>query len=227
MDDASLRRVIEEHTALSATPLVPEIRLFLATEITPLWHASESLLAKHGLEPPFWAFAWAGGQAIARYLLDQPACARGAVVLDLASGSGLCALAAARAGAQEVFAVDTDPMARAAIAMNADSLEVSVRFSSEDLLDAPRLPAWAEGATLVLAGDVCYDAKMTERVLPWLRARAAEGRTVLLGDPGRAYLPSRGLEELARYRVPVSDDVEGAGEKWGVVYRVHTTVDPT
>ncbi len=214
------RTFIRTSTAVAAPPLLPEIALHLATEVTPLWQATEAWLSARGLEPPFWAFAWAGGQALARLLLDRPELVRGEVVLDLASGSGLCAIAAARAGAARVVAVDRDPMAKEAIALNAVLNGAGVEAYAEDLLEGERLPAWAEGAGVVLAGDVCYDAAMTRAVLPWLRARAAEGARVLLGDPGRAYLPAEGLGEIARYRVPVIDDVEAEPEKWGVVYEV-------
>ncbi len=214
------RRFIEENTAPAAPPLLPEIRLQLATEVTPLWSATETFLRTHGIEPPFWAFAWSGGQALARLLLDRPELVRGKVVLDLASGSGLCAIAAAKAGANRVFAVDTDPLAAVAITMNAEAHGVTVEAHVEDVFQQARLPAWAEGASVVLAGDVCYDVGMTRLVVPWLRARAAEGAEVLLGDPGRAYLPAEGLVEITRHRVPVIDDVEGTREKWGVVYRV-------
>ncbi|TKC99906.1 class I SAM-dependent methyltransferase [Polyangium fumosum] len=220
MREAEARRFIEENTASCAPPLLPEIRLRLATEVTPLWRATEAFLRTHGIEPPFWAFAWAGGQAIARLVLDRPELVRGKVVLDLASGSGLCAIAAARAGARRVVAVDTDSLAVVAITRNAEDGGVAVEAHVEDLLRGAGLPAWAEEAEVVLAGDVCYDAAMTRVVFPWLRARAGEGRTVLLGDPGRAYLPNQGIEEITRYRVPVIDDVEGTAEKWGVVYRV-------
>jgi predicted nicotinamide N-methyase len=220
------RAFIQASTAVTAPPLLPEISLHLATEVTPLWQATEAWLSARGLEPPFWAFAWSGGQALARLLLDRPEIVRGAGVLDLASGSGLCAIAAARAGAVRVVAVDRDPMAKEAIALNASYNGVLVEAHAEDLLGQKGLPTWAEGAAVVLAGDVCYDAVMTEAVLPWLRARAAEGARVLLGDPGRAYLPAEGLVEIARYRVPVIDDVESEREKWGVVYEVSATAPP-
>ena len=225
MREAEARRFIEENTAPVAPPLLPEMRLRLATEVTPLWRATETFLRTHGIEPPFWAFAWAGGQAIARLLLDRPELVRGKSVLDLASGSGLCAIAAARAGARRVVAVDTDALAAVAIAMNAEGQGVTVEAHVEDVLGGAGLPAWAAGAEVVLAGDVCYDVAMTGVVLPWLRARAGEGREVLLGDPGRAYLPAEGIREVARFRVPVIDDVEGTSEKWGVVYRVELAGD--
>jgi len=213
---------IEANTAVGAPPLLPEIRLNLATQVTPLWHATERELMASGIEPPFWAFAWAGGQALARTLLDAPELVRGRAVLDFASGSGLCAIAAAMAGARSVVAVERDPLAVAAIALNAERHGVSVEARLLDVLgrgEGP-LPAWSEGCEVVLAGDVCYDAAMTAQVIPWLRARVAAGARVLLGDPGRAYLPSEGLAEVRRIRVPLIDDVEAEAERWGVVYSV-------
>src|SRR5689334_1465681 len=201
---------IEANTAVAAPPLLPEIRLNLATSVTPLWHATERELMASGIEPPFWAFAWAGGQALARTLLDAPELVRGRAVLDFASGSGLCAIAAALAGAASVVAVERDPIAIAAIARNAERHGVRVEARLEDVLSRGEgsLPAWIERCDVVLAGDVCYDAAMTAAVIPWLRARVAAGARVLLGDPGRAYLPSEGLVELRRMRVPLVDDVE-------------------
>ncbi|MFT3764272.1 MAG: 50S ribosomal protein L11 methyltransferase [Minicystis sp.] len=217
-DPASLRAFIAASTAVVAPPLLPEIRLHLATEVTPLWQATERSLELQGIEPPFWAFAWAGGQALARILLDRPDLVRGRVVLDFASGSGLCAIAAALAGAAEVIAVERDPLAIAAIALNAELSGVTLDARLEDVLSAP--PAWLDRCDVILAGDVCYDRAMAERVQSFMRARANRGALALLGDPGRAYLDESVLEEIARCRVPTIDDVEGQAEKTGVVYRV-------
>ncbi len=214
------RAFIRNHTALASPPLLPEIKLHLATEMTPLWWATESWLEEKGIEPPFWAFAWAGGQVIARLLLDQPKLVRGRKVLDIASGSGLCALAAAQAGAQRVIAVDRDGLAVQAIALNAEANGLSVETRAADIITPGDLPPWARECDVILAGDVCYDAAMTAAFVPWLQARVAEGTCVFLGDPGRYYLPAMGLEKLARYRVPASDDVEAAKEIWGVVYEM-------
>ncbi|HRI66694.1 MAG TPA: 50S ribosomal protein L11 methyltransferase [Polyangium sp.] len=214
------RAFIRNHTALASPPLLPEIKLHLATEMTPLWWATESWLEEKGIEPPFWAFAWAGGQVIARLLLDQPEFVRGRKVLDIASGSGICALAAAQAGAQRVIAVDRDALAVQAIALNAEANGLSVETRAADIITPGDLPSWACECDVILAGDVCYDAAMTAAFLPWLQARVAEGMRVFLGDPGRYYLPAVGLEKLARYRVPASDDVEAAKEIWGVVYEM-------
>jgi predicted nicotinamide N-methyase len=213
---------IRAHTALASPPLLPEMTLHLATEMTPLWWATETWLESKGIEPPFWAFAWAGGQAIARFLLDEPHFVRGKRVLDLASGSGVCAIAAARAGAARVIAVDRDALAARAIMLNAEVNGVVVEACAEDIVKSDGIPSWVHDCEVVLAGDVCYDAAMTAAFLPWLRARAAGGAHVLLGDPGRHYLPSEGLRQLARYRVPASDDVEAAKEIWGAVYEMRS-----
>jgi predicted nicotinamide N-methyase len=211
---------IRAHTALASPPLLPEITLHLATSMTPLWWATEAWLESNGIEPPYWAFAWAGGQAIARLLLDEPNLVHGRRVLDLASGSGLCAIAAARAGASHVIAVDRDGLAAHAITLNAQINDVVVQARAEDIVLPDEVPSWVLDCDVVLAGDVCYDATMTAAFLPWLRARVASGAFVLLGDPGRYYLPSQGLQEIARYQVPASDDVEAAKEIWGVVYEM-------
>jgi predicted nicotinamide N-methyase len=206
---------IRANTGVGSPPLVPEIRLHLATEVTPIWQATEESLARFGTPPPFWAFAWAGGQALARYLLDHPERVAGKQVLDLASGSGMVAIAAAKAGARHVTAADIDPFAAAAIAGNATLNGVSVAVETRDLLD--RGPA---GWEIVTAGDVCYEEPMARRMIALLRRIAARGRLALLGDPGRAYLPREGLVELARYTVPVSRELEDREAREGVVYEV-------
>ena len=206
---------VRGNTAVASPPLVPEIRLHLATEITPIWQATEESLARFGTPPPFWAFAWAGGQALARYLLDNPATVAGREVLDLCSGSGIVAIAAARAGAARVVAADIDPFAAAAIALNAPLNDVTVAIETRDLLDRA-----AAGWGVVLAGDVCYEEPMASRVLALLRRTAARSRLALLGDPGRAYLPREGLIERARYIVPVSRELEDREAREGVVWEV-------
>jgi predicted nicotinamide N-methyase len=212
MDPASF---VRSNTAIAAPPLVPEIRLHLATEVTPIWQATEESLARFGTPPPFWAFAWAGGQALARYLLDSPETVAGRDVLDVASGSGMVAIAAAMAGANRVTASDIDPFAAAAIALNAALNGVSVSVEPRDLLD--RGPA---GWGVVTAGDVCYEEPMASRMITLLRRIAARGRLALLGDPGRAYLPREGLIERARYVVPVSRELEDREAREGVVWEV-------
>jgi predicted nicotinamide N-methyase len=205
---------VRRNTAVGAPPFVPEIRLHLASEVTPLWQATEETLARGAVPPPFWAFAWAGGQALARYLLDHPQTVAGRSVLDFGSGSGLVALAAAKAGARPVLAAEIDPFAAAAIAGNAALNKVLVEVTTVDLVDAG--PAWE----VVTAGDVCYERAMAERLVPWLRALAAHGSLVLLGDPGRAYLPAWGLVERARYLVPTSREIEDRDARETVVWQV-------
>jgi predicted nicotinamide N-methyase len=206
---------VRRNTAIGWPPLVPEIRLHMATEVTPLWQATEESLSRLGTPPPFWAFAWAGGQALARYLLDHPETVAGKDVLDLASGSGMVAIAAAMAGARRVTASDIDPYAAAAIALNTSLNGVSVSVETRDLLD--RGPA---GWGVVLAGDVCYEEPMASRMIGLLRRIESRGRLALLGDPGRAYLPREGLRELARYTVPVSRELEDREAREGVVFEV-------
>jgi len=206
---------IRGNTVVSAPPLVPEIRLYLATEITPIWQATEETLARSGLPPPFWAFAWAGGQALARYLFDHPAEVAGRCVLDFGAGSGLVAIAAAKAGAACVVAAEIDHFAAAAIAANAALNDVTIAVKTTDLLDTVD-PRWE----VVTAGDVCYERPMADRVTRWLRGLAARGSLVLVGDPGRAYLPSEGLVERARYLVPTSRELEDRDTRDGIVWQV-------
>ena len=205
---------VRANTVIAAPPLVPEIQLYLANEITPLWHATEASLAKDQLPPPYWAFAWAGGQALARHILDHPALVRGRTVLDFGAGSGLVAIAAAMAGAR-VTAAEIDPFATAAIALNAVLNGVEIALERTDVIGREPIPWQA-----VLAGDMCYERPLAERLTPWLRALAARGVTVLLGDPGRAYLPASGLQALARYDVPTSLELEDRLTREGVVWRM-------
>jgi predicted nicotinamide N-methyase len=206
---------VRRNTIVESPPLVPQIRLHLASEVTPIWQASEASLARDAVPPPFWAFAWPGGQALARYLLDHPALVGGREVLDFASGSGLVAIAAAKSGARHVAAADIDPFAAAAIAVNADLNEVQIEIVTADLVGAAEV-CW----DVVTAGDVCYEREMAERVVPWLRALAARGALVLLGDPGRPYLPGGGLVECRRYVVPTSRELEDRDTRDTIVWRV-------
>ena len=205
---------VRAQTALASPPLVPEIRLHLASAVTPLWRATEATLASSDVPPPYWAFAWPGGQALARYVLDDPSGVSGRSVLDFAAGSGLAAIAAAMAGAAAATAADIDRFAAAAIALNAAANGVTIDILHDDPID--RRTAWA----LVLAGDVCYEQPMAGRATAWLRHLAAAGTDVLLGDPGRSYRPADGLVELARYRVPTSLDLETRTECETVVWRL-------
>jgi predicted nicotinamide N-methyase len=206
---------VRRNTAITAPPLVPEISLYLATEITPIWQATEDTLARDGLPPPYWAFAWAGGQALARFLLDHPERAVGRSVLDFGAGSGLVAIAAAKAGAASVLACEIDHFAAAAITANAALNDVAITVTTCDVLDTVDPPC-----EVVTAGDVCYERPMADRVVGWLRGLAARGTLVLLGDPGRAYLPSEGLVERARYLVPTSRELEDRDTRDGIVWQV-------
>jgi predicted nicotinamide N-methyase len=194
---------VRANTRLQSVALVPEIRLHLADEAVPLWQATEAELGRIQLPPPFWAFAWAGGQALARYVLDHPDQFAGKRVLDLASGSGLVAIAAAMAGAS-VSAADIDPFAIAAIALNAAVNAVEVAALVADLLDGPPPP----GLDIVLVGDVFYERDLAARALAFLDRCAAAGALVLIGDPGRSYLPQPRLARLASFAVPVTRELE-------------------
>jgi predicted nicotinamide N-methyase len=213
---AARRAFILENTGKQSPPHTPELALHLADEITPIWRMTEEALEEMGLPPPFWAFAWAGGQALARYLLDHPDVAAGKPVLDFACGSGIVAVAAMKAGARLALAADVDAFCGAAVSLNAEANAVEVGFTDRDLLDeAP--PAWAE---LILAGDICYEKPLAERVMAWLRTARAGGRTVLIGDPGRSYFPREGLEKLAEYQVPTTRELEDMEVKKTAVWRL-------
>jgi predicted nicotinamide N-methyase len=200
------------NTALMSPPHVPEIILHLADEAHDLWHRTEEELEAIGLPPPFWAFAWAGGQGLARYVLDNPETVRGPKVLDFATGSGLVAIAAAKAGAAHITAADIDPFCEAAVALNAAANGVSVLFLGNDLIGHD------EGWDVVLAGDVFYDRAFADRLVPWFVALAARGAKVLVGDPGRSYLPKERLDRLAVYEVPVTRALEDAEVKRTTVW---------
>ncbi|WP_193364552.1 class I SAM-dependent methyltransferase [Mesorhizobium amorphae] len=210
----SATRFILDNTALMAPPHVPEVLLHLADEAHDLWLRTEDELAAIGLPPPFWAFAWAGGQGLARYVLDHPATVRGKRVLDFASGSGLVAIAAAKAGATEVIAADVDPFCATAIALNTEANQVEVEFFGTDCIGTD------EGWDVVVAGDVFYDKPFADRLMPWFAALKARGAEILIGDPGRSYLPKAGLEPLGVYEVPVTRALEDAEVKRTTVWRL-------
>lgn len=201
------------NTALMQPPHVPEIALRLADDAHDLWHRTEEELAGIGLPPPFWAFAWAGGQGLARFVLDYPENVRGKRVLDFASGSGLVAIAAMQAGARAVVGADIDPFCEAAIRLNAEANEVVVNFTGADLVGHDG------GWDVVLAGDVFYEKPFADRLVPWFSALRQRGAEILVGDPGRAYLPKDRLEKLATYEVPVTRALEDAEVKRTTVWR--------
>ena len=206
---------IADNTRLQTPPHTPEIRLYLADEITPIWRMTEEALEEIGLAPPFWAFAWAGGQALARYVMDNPQIVAGKRVIDFASGSGLVAIAAMKAGAAQVLAADIDAFCGPAIALNAAANGVAVSYTATDLLDAPA-PADAQ---VILAGDICYEKPLAGRVLAWLQAARDAGADVLIGDPGRTYFPREGLEKLAQYQVETTRELEDMEVKKTAVWR--------
>ena len=205
---------VRTNTALIAPPLVPEIRLHLATEVVPLWRKTEEQLEAEGVPPPYWAFAWAGGQALARYILDNPEIVRGGAVLDFGSGSGLVAIAAMKAGAGSAIAADVDAFALAAIALNADTNGVAVETTADDLIGSDS--RW----DVILCGDMCYERPLAERLLTWLRQRASGSTRVLLGDPGRSYFPKSGVDRLATYHVQTTRDLEDREIRETSVYRL-------
>jgi predicted nicotinamide N-methyase len=205
---------VARNTALLAPTLVAEVRLHLATEVVPLWRKTEEELEKEGVPPPYWAFAWAGGQALARYVLDNPQTVRGRAVLDFGSGSGLVAIAAAKAGAAQVLAADIDAYATAAIALNAEANDVRVAVTTDDVIG--REGDWQT----ILVGDMCYERPLSERLTAWLRGRVAAGALVLLGDPGRTYFPKSGVEKLATYNVQTTRDLEDRESRETSVYRL-------
>ena len=209
------RAFILANTRLQRPPHTPELELHLADEITPIWRMTEEALAEIGLPPPFWAFAWAGGQALARYVLDHPDLVAGKRVVDFASGSGIVAIAAAKAGAASVLAADIDAFCGAALALNAAANGVTAAFTDENLLDHPPPPAG-----VILAGDICYEKPLAERVMAWLRAARAGGASVLIGDPGRSYFPRAGLAKLAEYQVPTTRELEDMEVKKTAVWAV-------
>lgn len=204
---------IRGNTSPMAPPHVPEIRLHLATEAHELWLKTEEELAEIGLPPPFWAFAWAGGQGLARYVLDHPSIVSGKRVVDFASGSGLVAIAAKMAGADKVLAADIDPWTATAVALNAGLNNVEIDFTNADLIGS------AIEADVLLAGDVFYDRDFAGALVPWFERLASDGVSVLVGDPGRAYLPKDRLEACAVYEVPVTRALEDSEVKKTTVWR--------
>jgi predicted nicotinamide N-methyase len=205
---------VAAQTVVSRAPLVPEIALHLATEVTPIWQATEAWLAEQNIEPPFWAFAWPGGQALARAVLDDPKLVAGKRVLDFAAGCGIAAIAAAQAGAVVVEAAEIDPLALAAVRLNAGLNGVAVATPPGDVVGAAC--RW----DVIFAGDVCYEAPMTAHILPWLRGLVAAGAEVLIADPGRAYLPKAGLAPIARYSVPTTRELEDREVREVTIHRL-------
>jgi len=211
---------IRTQTKIARPSLVPELKLHLATEIAPIWRATQNELDNAGVPPPYWAFCWPGGQALTRFLIDQPHWVKDKRVLDFAAGSGLSGIGAARMKAAHVTAAEIDAFAATAIKLNAKLNKAAVEIVTEDLVGRLDL-----GFDVVLAGDVCYERPMAERVFAWFEALADAGVTVLMGDPGRAYLPRRGLVEMARYMVPTSTELEDKDMRLTLIWRIGSGVE--
>ena len=218
------------NTCITSPAHVPEISLHLASEAHELWLKTEDQLAEIGLPPPFWAFAWAGGQGLARYILDHQYCVAEKRVLDFASGSGLVAIAAKMAGASEVTANDIDPFCETACRLNSGLNHVSLSFTNRDLLalmgenDGLSIKSFLHSFDCLLAGDIFYDAAMAKAALPLLQAFAAAGKPVLIGDPGRAYLPKQQLVQLAQYEVPTTLALEDTEIKRTTVWKFSAAI---
>lgn len=208
------KEFILANTSLIAPPLVPEIRLHLATEVVPLWRKTEEELEAEGVPPPYWAFVWAGGQALSRYVLDNPETVSGKRVLDFGSGSGLVAIAAMKANAASVLATDIDTFAGAAIQANTKANNVHIDVTANDIVG--KTGDWST----ILVGDMCYERPLAERLLSWLRELSQKGALVLLGDPGRSYFPKSGVEKLATYHVQTTRELEDREIRETSVYRL-------
>lgn len=213
-DQDSLQQLIIENTALETPRLLPEIQLYLAAEDLPLWRMGEEELGELGLGTPFWAFAWAGGQALSRHILDNPSIVAGKRVLDFGSGSGMVAMAAIMAGAFEVTATDIDPVAAIAMRMNGEANDCYFDISTEDVIG--EYGEW----DVILVGDVCYDADIARAVIPWIKGLAKDGREVLIGDPGRFYLPKLGLKRIAKYGAETTSLMEDTDLRNAQVWEV-------
>ena len=209
---------VRANTGLLPVPLVPEICLHLAEESLPIWQKTEEELGQMNVPPPYWAFAWAGGQALARHLLDNPMLVAGRRVLDLGAGSGLAGIAAVRAGAVHVLAADIDALALAAIGLNAKANAVAIDTTREDLLAAA--PEGVSRFEVVLVGDLFYERALAERVLAFIETAQARGAVVLVGDPRRSYFPAERFRQVAEYRVPVTRELEDAEIKHTAVWRL-------
>jgi predicted nicotinamide N-methyase len=215
MKPEDMAEFVMTQTVLEKLAFVPEIALQLATEITPLWKLSEDRLRNGYLPPPFWAFAWPGGQGLARYILDNPDVVKGKRVLDFAAGGGVAAIAAAKVGAKHSMADDIDLLAQTAIYINAEHNGVEVEVHRINSMDKPFTKA-----DLIMVGDVCYQQAMSTTIMRWLHLCLEKGVRVLMADPGRAYVPKDGLKELARYEIPTSLELEDRTSREVVVWEL-------
>ena len=212
------RGFILANTKLMQPPLVPEVRLYLAEESLPLWEKTEEQLGEINVPPPFWAFAWAGGQALARYVLDHRNCAAGKQVVDLGAGSGLCAIAASLAGASDVLAADVEAFAGHAMALNAQANGVTIRVTTDNILERNNARA-----DLLLIGDLFYERELSEQVISFATRVRKAGAEVLIGDPRRSFFPIDRFEQVAEYSVPVTRALEDSEIKRTAVWRLSTT----
>jgi predicted nicotinamide N-methyase len=211
---ADIPAFIRDNTRVMSPSFIPELRLHLADDAVSLWELTEEQLGEMGLPPPFWAFAWAGGQALARYVLDEPAIVAGKTVLDMASGSGLVAIAAMKASATSALCADIDAFAGHAAQLNAALNDVQVTTTDADLIGADA------DAEIILVGDIFYDRDLSPRVLAWLERMQGQAKSVLIGDPGRTYLPRDKLQQIAAYDIPVTRALEDAELKRAAVWRL-------
>lgn len=214
LSEPERERFITENTDVAAPPLVPEVRLHLASDATALWELTEQRLERTGLPPPFWAFCWAGGQALSRYVLDHPQTVRGRRVLDFAAGGGVLSIASVLAGAAHVEATEIDPLALTAMRLNGRLNDVVFEPHARDVIGTDA------GWDVVFAGDVCYERPMAERVIEWLRQLASRGAFVVMGDPGRTYMPKDRVTELARFSVPTPRTLEDRDVRETGVWRI-------
>lgn len=204
---------IESHLAVGGAALAPEISLYLASALTPLWLATEAFLEQHNMAPPYWAFAWPGSEALAAYILANPHLVAGKRVLDFAAGCGLAGIAAAKAGAARVEAAEIDPLACAAIRLNASLNGVEIEVRNGDLVG--QTDDW----DIILTGDVCYEQQMAQKLMAWFKTQA-QCSIVLMADPGRAYKPSNPGEKLAEYSVPTSLELENTSTRNVIIYKL-------
>ncbi len=213
-DHQSRMDFLRANTRLLPSKLVPEIRLHLAEQSLPIWEKTEKVLGERNLPPPYWAFAWVGGQALARYILDNPELVAGKRVVDLGSGSGIVAIAANVAGAKHVLAADIDPFASAAALINATANSVQLDVTSDDILGGP-----PGNSDILLVGDLFYERGLSERVIAFMEQTAAADAAVLVGDPRRSYFPSERFTSLAQYDVPTTRELEDQEIKRATVWR--------
>jgi predicted nicotinamide N-methyase len=216
MIETDLKAFIKDNTELLTSPLIPEIELYLASEVVPLWQATEEELAKQGLPPPFWAFAWAGGQALARFILDERDWVAGKRVFFFAAGSGLEAIAASMAGAAQVAANEIDPYALASIQLNSEQNGCELTVVSGDQIGSP-----LTDYDVVLAGDVCYEQVLSLRIDNWLQDLADAGKTVLIGDPKRTYFKAADRERLRVYAVQTTRELEDTDVRNAGVWKIN------